>query len=468
ATFNAGTFDGISVSEGSAVVNGGTCNLIRALYGNATIYGGEIYNTYIYNGSITVYGGTLGDEYKIDDKTQFGVNLPEDNTVAAEPQVTTKDSDVVLTVTPEEGNLVDSIVVKYRGDQTIIPVQDAENPLKYTFKMPKAPVEVVVNYKPAITITAASGSWVYDGQAHGNAEVTVTAGALKEGDTLAATASGSVTNVADTAQGNNPVAEGYKVMRAGVDVTAEYAITAAAGTLEIEPRAITITAASESWVYDGQAHGNAEVTVTQGGLAEGDALEAAATGSVTNVADTAQDNNPVAEGYKVTRGETDVTANYSITAVAGSLGITKAENPAVIAENASVTAGGEAIDLSACVTGAEGEVTYEITGDANGCTLEGSILTPGTAEGSCTVSVTVAGDDNRTGGAGRITVQISPAPQESEPEASSEAETTPEESIASSAAPQTGDAGTNPIVLALIAAVSLAGAAIVIRRRGAE
>ena len=81
--------------------------------------------------------------------------------------------------------------------------------------------------------------------------------------------------------------------------------------------AITITAASQAWTYDGEAHQNTAVTVTSGELLEGDELVAVATGSVTNVADTADGNNPVAAGYKVMHGTEDVTANYVITAVAG-------------------------------------------------------------------------------------------------------------------------------------------------------
>ena len=260
------------------------------------------------------------------------------------------------------------------------------------------------NASIAITITAASDAWTYDGTAHSNNAVTVTSGTLLNGDTLVATAIGSVTNVADTSTGNNPVAAGYKVMHGTEDVTANYAITAVAGTLTINPKAvtitaqdksftydgtahswdkyavsglvgddaisavvtgsitfprespvtneltsyefttgtpgnysvttvngeltmtkasiaITITAASNSWTFDGEAHTSNTVTVTSGELITGDSLVATATGSVTNVADTATGNNPIAEGYKIMHGEEDVTENYAITAVAGTLTI---------------------------------------------------------------------------------------------------------------------------------------------------
>ncbi|MBQ6362786.1 MAG: hypothetical protein IJI62_02155, partial [Lachnospiraceae bacterium] len=260
----------------------------------------------------------------------------------------------------------------------------------------------------AITITAVSDAWPYDGSAHENTEVKLTSGSLLTGDKLVAEASGSVTNVLDTADGNNPVQETYKVMHGTTDVTENYAITAVAGTLTITPvpltitaedktfaydgfahswpeydvsglagtdevtavvtgsitlpdespvpnvvesyeftsgsadnyivttkdgelivtmgqNEITITAASDEWPYDGNTHQNTEVKLTEGSLLEGDELVAEAAGSVTNVSDTAEGNNPVADGYKIMHGTTDVTGNYAITAVAGKLTITPVE-----------------------------------------------------------------------------------------------------------------------------------------------
>ncbi|MBP5647122.1 MAG: hypothetical protein J6X21_06960, partial [Bacteroidaceae bacterium] len=108
-----------------------------------------------------------------------------------------------------------------------------------------------------------------------------------------------------------------------------YSVTTANGALTMTNAsvAITITAASEGWTYDGNAHTNSTVTVTSGTLLTGDALVATATGRVTNVADTQDGNNPIASGYKVMHGEEDVTANYAITAVAGKLTITPKVHP---------------------------------------------------------------------------------------------------------------------------------------------
>ena len=266
----------------------------------------------------------------------------------------------------------------------------------------------MTNASVAITITAASQAWTYDGDAHSNNTVTVTSGNLLDGDELVATATGSVTNVSETATGNNPIAAGYKIMHGEEDVTANYTITPVAGTLTINPKdvtvkvqdkafvytgeaqswpeydvdgligsdaitavvtgsitfpnespvtneltsyefttgtpgnynvtkadgeltmsnasvLITITAASQSWTYDGTPHQNTTVTVTNGELLTGDELVATANGSVTNVADVATGNNPIAAGYKIMHGEENVTANYVITPVAGTLTINPKE-----------------------------------------------------------------------------------------------------------------------------------------------
>ncbi len=303
----------------------------------------------------------------------------------------------------------------------------------------------------AITITAASGEWTYDGSAHSNTAVTVTSGTLLAGDALVATATGSVTNVADNATGNNPIAAGYKIMHDTVDVTANYTITPVAGTLTINKKAvtvkaqdkeftytgeaqswpeydviglvgndsikavvegsikflgdtvpnevksysfktgtsdnyivtttdgqltmtkasvtITITAASEEWTYDGVAHHNTTVTLTSGNLLTDDYLEAQATGSVTNVADNAEGNNPIADGYKIMHGTQDVSANYVITAVAGKLTI----NPrpvTVTAQNESFFYTGEAQSWP------EYDVDGLVGNDAISAVVTGSITFP--------------------------------------------------------------------------------------------
>jgi hypothetical protein len=60
------------------------------------------------------------------------------------------------------------------------------------------------------------------------------------------------------------------------------------------------------------------------------------------------------------------------------------------------------------LNGATGDVGYAISGDANGCTLSGSVLTSGGNTGTVTVNVTVATDENYNAlAATPITVTVS-------------------------------------------------------------
>ena len=104
----------------------------------------------------------------------------------------------------------------------------------------------------ALTITAASDSKVYDGTALTKDAVTDDYKAsLGEGDQLdSITVEGSQTVVGSS----DNVASGAKIVNAdGEDVTGSYEITYAPGTLTVSAKAITITAASDSKVYDGTA-----------------------------------------------------------------------------------------------------------------------------------------------------------------------------------------------------------------------
>ena len=73
----------------------------------------------------------------------------------------------------------------------------------------------------------------------------------------------------------------------------------------------------------------------------------------------------------------------------------KAANPATVTGTAAVK-NHNAINLANNVdsNGATGAVSYEISGDANGCTLSGSELTAGNSIGTVIVNVTIAADDN--------------------------------------------------------------------------
>ena len=92
------------------------------------------------------------------------------------------------------------------------------------------------------------------------------------------------------------------------------------------------------------------------------------------------------------------SANYkTVSNVDVKVTVNKAASPVQVTDKASVAPGGATVDLAGNVkmNGATGAVSYEIVGDANGCTVsDEGVLTSGQAEGEVTVSVAVAEDDN--------------------------------------------------------------------------
>lgn len=165
-----------------------------------------------------------------------------------------------------------------------------------------------------VTITAQDKVFAYTGSVQSWPEYDVDG--LVGSDAITAVVTGSITYPSEGTVAN--VVESYEFTSG---TPGNYSVTTHDGLLTMTnaSAAITITAASESWTYDGETHANNTVTVTEGELLEGDVLVAEATGSVTNVADTKNRNNPIAAGYKVMNGTEDVTDNYAITAVAGKL-----------------------------------------------------------------------------------------------------------------------------------------------------
>ena len=176
-----------------------------------------------------------------------------------------------------------------------------------------------------ITITSASQEWIYDGQAHENTEVTITSGSLVNGDRLVASASGSITAVSENKEGNNPVLAGYKIMHGDEDVTASYVITIVSGTLKISKKELTITADSDTKVYDKTALTKDSYTVS--GLADGDSIKSV-TISGSQIMKGSSENVPSKAVIVNAKGE-DVTSSYDITYKNGTLTVTAPDAPAL-------------------------------------------------------------------------------------------------------------------------------------------
>lgn len=172
--------------------------------------------------------------------------------------------------------------------------------------------------KGDLVITANSYSVTYDGNVHAAEGYTLT-GTLKEGHKIAnVTLSGSGVDAGTYTL----IPSGAKIVDAyGNDVTNQYNITYVNGTLTITQRALTITAGSNSWPYDGSWHSDNYWQITSGTLATNDRVSSVTVnGSIRDVGSVA--NVPSNANIYNDQRRADVTKNYAITYANGTLTIT--------------------------------------------------------------------------------------------------------------------------------------------------
>ncbi len=93
--------------------------------------------------------------------------------------------------------------------------------------------------------------------------------------------------------------------------------------------------------------------------------------------------------YVGTTAEVKVTGKGNYTGTASkTFSITAVNQTPAITSTASVTKGGNTVDLKPLVVNAKGIVSFEISGDAKGCTLDNGVLASGSD--ACTVKINVA------------------------------------------------------------------------------
>ena len=278
-----------------------------------------------------------------------------------------------------EGDSLRSVDVN--GSQTI--VGESANVPSNAVIVNGAGVDVTGNYgityvngtltvtPKALTISAASGTKEYDGTALTNGEYTSTA--LAEGDSIeSVTVTGSQTTVGES---DNTPSGAVIRNAAGEDVTASYAITYSYGTLTVTPKALTITAASDSQVYDGTALTNDGYDNTA--LAEGDSIESVTVaGSQTTVGES--DNTPSNAVIRNAAGE-DVTGCYTITYPTGTLTVTPKAVTITAASDNKVYDGEALINSGYTNTAlADGDIIESVT-VAGSQTIVGSSANTGSA-----------------------------------------------------------------------------------------
>ena len=169
-----------------------------------------------------------------------------------------------------------------------------------------------------ISIKATSAKKVYDGTELTANSYDVISGELESGDTLVVEYSGSITNAGTTA---NKIVKVTAKDASGKDVTAKYKISTQDGTLEITKAPLTVTAKSAEKVYDGKAL-TANTCEVKGSLAKGHKISATVTGSQTQIGSS---KNKASNVKIVDANGNDVTSNYEITYVEGTLTV-KAAN----------------------------------------------------------------------------------------------------------------------------------------------
>ena len=194
---------------------------------------------------------------------------------------------------------------------------------------------LTINPKP-LTITAGSGRKEYDGTPLTNDSCT--SSNLVPGDSIySVKITGSQTYVG--VSGNN-INDAQIHSADGDNVTQSYAVTYIPGQLEVTKRDLSITAASASKIYDGTAL--TANTYSNTALAPGDIIESVSiNGSQQEVGESAN----TASNAKIVRNGEEVTPNYNITYILGSLKVTNGPEVIIIADSGTKVYDGTALTV---------------------------------------------------------------------------------------------------------------------------
>ena len=150
----------------------------------------------------------------------------------------------------------------------------------------------------------------------------------------------------------------------GNDVSSQFAVTLVPGKLEIAKRSVTLTSASESRVYNGEALTNDGVTVGGDGFVAGE-------GAVYNVTGAITDAGKVANSFTYGRNSNTNFDNYTITKEEGTLEVTP------VADKVTVTITGKSATLP--YSGSEQSATGYDFKASNPLYKEGDFVFSGTA-----------------------------------------------------------------------------------------
>ncbi len=225
-----------------------------------------------------------------------------------------------------------------------------------------------------ITPTVSIGGWTYKDSAN---EPTVTGN----------TGNGAVTykykakTAADSAYSTTvPTNAGEYTVKAEIAQTTNYNAGSATANFTIAPKALTdsMVAATTAQDYTGS-----EIKPTPA-VTDGTALA-----NNTDFTYYYEDNTYVGTTAKV---KVVGKGNYS-SEVVKEFSITVVDQTPAITATASVTKGGNTVDLKPLVANAKGDVSFTISSEANGCTIDNGVFTSGENSGTVKINVAITAKD---------------------------------------------------------------------------
>ena len=208
--------------------------------------------------------------------------------------------------------------------------------------------------KKVITVTAKSGEAKYTGESHTLEGLKATKFTVDGNEYTVSGLSAKVTGTDADSYTSKVTGTAVVKDKAGKDVTAQFTVNTANGTLTISPRSVTLTSQGKSREYNGKALELPEVTVEGDGFVNGEVTDIKATGSITRV-------GKVTNTITYTPSDKFKEKNYTITKHEGELEVTNRKQKYEIT-----------------VTAKSGEAKY--TGESH--TLEGLKATKFTVDGN--------------------------------------------------------------------------------------
>lgn len=234
---------------------------------------------------------------------------------------------------------------------------------------------VIDGRQKKVVFASASAVFTYDGQEHTETQWEIKDGELKSGHTAKVVVSGTQTEVGESV---NHIS-GVILDEQGADVTSDYVIEYAPGTLAVKKRAIGVRSGDGVKNYDGTPLTCDEYEIADGDLAEGQTLECRVTGSI--VAAGSQENSFVAT-IRDEKGN-DKTENYAVTYLPGTLTVNR-RKVVFGSSGAEKDYDGEKLVKEECEITAE---TSLVDGDTYESYFDASVTDAGSVDNEFTVKI---------------------------------------------------------------------------------